>query len=80
MGVLLSKPNTDKEYDEGQNDKLAFAACSMQVGSSAFKRAHPSSSVLRPSPHKGVRGNVWFDCVSVQRAGLAHVDGGCALR
>ena len=80
MGVLLSKPNTDKEYDEGQNDKLAFAACSMQVGSCAFKRAHPFRIAPRPSPHKGVRTNVLFDCVSVQRIGLAHLDGGCALR
>jgi hypothetical protein len=31
MGVLLSKPNTDKEYDEGENEKMAYAACSMQV-------------------------------------------------
>ena len=59
MGVLLSKPNTDKEYDEGQNDKLAFAACSMQVGSCAFKRAHtfrnartPSASATQPSQRR----------------------------
>jgi hypothetical protein len=31
MGVLLSKPNTDKEYDEGENNVIAYAACSMQV-------------------------------------------------
>lgn len=31
MGVLLSKPNTDKEYDDGENAKLTFAACNMQV-------------------------------------------------
>lgn len=31
MGVLLSKPNTDKEYDEGENSVIAYAACSMQV-------------------------------------------------
>jgi len=29
--VLLSKPNTDKDFDEGESDRLAFAACSMQV-------------------------------------------------
>ena len=31
MGVLLSKPNTEKEFDEGSNGKLQFACCSMQV-------------------------------------------------
>jgi len=31
MGVLLSKPNTTKEFDEGENPKMSFAACSMQV-------------------------------------------------
>jgi hypothetical protein len=31
MGVLLSKPNTEKEFEEGGNAKLKFAACSMQV-------------------------------------------------
>lgn len=35
MGVLLSKPNTDKTYDEGENARFAFAACSMQVRLSA---------------------------------------------
>ena len=31
MGVLLSKPNTEKDFDEGGNAKLQYAACSMQV-------------------------------------------------
>jgi len=36
MGVLLSKPNTTKQYDAGENTKMSFAACSMQVFSTAF--------------------------------------------
>jgi hypothetical protein len=39
MGVLLSKPNTDKEYDNGENAKLSFAACNMQVCSFHVLRA-----------------------------------------
>jgi hypothetical protein len=31
MGVLLSKPNVEKEFEEGGNAKLQFACCSMQV-------------------------------------------------
>ena len=31
MGVLLSKPNVEKEFEEGGNGKLQFATCSMQV-------------------------------------------------
>lgn len=40
MGVLLSKPNTAKEYDEGSNEKLAFAACSMQGWRTSMEDAH----------------------------------------
>ena len=35
MGVLLSKPNTDKVFDDGESEKIAYAACSMQVDSFA---------------------------------------------
>jgi hypothetical protein len=31
MGVLLSKPNTEKVFEEGTNGSVTFAACSMQV-------------------------------------------------
>ena len=31
MGVLLSKPNVEKEFEDGGNEKLQFACCSMQV-------------------------------------------------
>lgn len=40
MGVLLSKPNTDKEYDEGENEKMAYAACSMQGWRTSMEDAH----------------------------------------
>jgi len=38
MGVLLSKPNTEKEYDEGENAKIEYAACSMQVRLSVYSQ------------------------------------------
>jgi hypothetical protein len=44
MGVLLSKPNTEKEYDEGESDKLAFAACSMQVAPRTGRMPPPRAS------------------------------------
>ena len=31
MGVLLSKPNIEKEFEDGGNEKLEYACCSMQV-------------------------------------------------
>jgi hypothetical protein len=31
MGVLLSKPNTDKEFEEDISGPIKYAACSMQV-------------------------------------------------
>lgn len=40
MGVLLSKPNTDKEYDQGENNVIAFAACSMQGWRTSMEDAH----------------------------------------
>eukprot|EP00960_Hanusia_phi_P046266 757725-Hanusia_phi.AAC.7 len=40
MGVLLSKPNTDKVFDDGENEKIAFAACSMQGWRTTMEDAH----------------------------------------
>jgi len=40
MGVLLSTPNTDKDFDEGESDRLAFAACSMQGWRTSMEDAH----------------------------------------
>lgn len=40
MGVLLSKPNTEKEFEEGGNAKLLFAACSMQGWRTTMEDAH----------------------------------------
>jgi len=40
MGVLLSKPNTEKEYDEGENAKIQYAACSMQGWRTSMEDAH----------------------------------------
>lgn len=40
MGVLLSKPNVEKEFEEGGNAKLQFACCSMQGWRSTMEDAH----------------------------------------
>lgn len=40
MGVLLSKPNTEKEMESGGNEKLKFAVCSMQGWRTTMEDAH----------------------------------------
>mmetsp|Transcript_67366 Transcript_67366/g.179859 ORF Transcript_67366/g.179859 Transcript_67366/m.179859 type:complete len:178 (-) Transcript_67366:1384-1917(-) len=40
MGVLLSKPNTEKEMETGGNEKLKFAVCSMQGWRTTMEDAH----------------------------------------
>ncbi|EKX37869.1 hypothetical protein GUITHDRAFT_154860 [Guillardia theta CCMP2712] len=40
MGVLLSKPNTDKVFDDGESEKIAYAACSMQGWRTTMEDAH----------------------------------------
>lgn len=55
MGVLLSKPNTEKEFDEGESDKLAFAACSMQV---AALNACPAAREPPTGPRACIRARV----------------------
>ena len=52
MGVLLSKPNTDKVYDEGENSVIAYAACSMQVRTCNLFPAAPIEPAV-PSRRRG---------------------------
>mmetsp|Transcript_7162 Transcript_7162/g.13858 ORF Transcript_7162/g.13858 Transcript_7162/m.13858 type:complete len:320 (+) Transcript_7162:45-1004(+) len=40
MGVLLSKPNTEKVYDEGAVGNVKYAACSMQGWRTSMEDAH----------------------------------------
>jgi len=40
MGVLLSKPNTEKVYDEGAEGGISYAACSMQGWRTSMEDAH----------------------------------------
>jgi len=40
MGVLLSKPNTEKEYETGESDSFTYAACSMQGWRTSMEDAH----------------------------------------
>jgi serine/threonine protein phosphatase PrpC len=40
MGVLLSKPNTEKVFEEGSQGGISFAACSMQGWRTSMEDAH----------------------------------------
>lgn len=46
MGVLLSKPNTDKTFETGENDKMEFAACSMQGWRTSMEDAHAAELAI----------------------------------